>query len=279
MSDDILTDPTCVAASTATRENLLDYLERKELAQKLIDIAVSQTNCPPRLRDDAGQDIRIMWMGRTPDTERYGESQIASYAHRMARHAALRCRRELGSACRLPGSAFRKRKDGTTYVQPGTIANPLNWDDMDEWFSLEDQPEADIGMNSNVSANFAEAMAGDESIVPIDTVAFPEMPSVDAIAEGTDFMELVDNIDGRLEDELVVGRDSEDERRQEEFQSIAQHLNPRAREIVVRLLAGESLQMIQQTMCISQGIITREIKRAAEELPQLRGQLAASLAS
>lgn len=270
------TEPAPTRAAPAEPENLLDYLERKALAQKLIDIAISQTNCPPRLRDDAAQDIRIMWMGRMPDTQRYGESQIASYAHRIARHAALRCRRELGSACRLPGSAFRKRKDGSTYIQPGTIANPLSWDEMDEWFSLEDQPEA--ALNGNNCAQLAEAMASEDSIVALDAPVAADPLVADALAEGVDFMELADHTESGIEEELVVGHDSEDERRQEEFQAIAKHLNPRAREIIVRLLAGESLQIIQQSMCISQGIVTREIKRAAEELPQLRAQLAAGLA-
>lgn len=82
-----------------------------------------------------------MWSQMTPDTSKYKPGQIAAYAHQMARHAALRLRRELGSSVRLPGSAFRKRKDGTSYVTPGVLASALDWSEMEGWFQTEDSPE------------------------------------------------------------------------------------------------------------------------------------------
>lgn len=272
------------AATCAEREvpeNLLEYLERCELAQKIIDIAMSQTNLPARLRDDAAQDIRMMWMSRTPDQVRFEQSQIASYAHQIAKHAALRCRRELGSAVRLPGSAFRKRKDGSTYVQPGTIARPLDWDEMDEWFSLEDQPEA--GLSMDTEATFAAGGEGEEQDgdhTYLSHLGDAEGTGIGVMMvgnrEGVDHMEILDQVEEVVEDGLVVGRDSEDERRHEEFNRIAAHLNPRTREIVARLIAGESLQTIQLAMEISQGIITREIRKAAQELPGLLESLKAA---
>lgn len=264
---------TVVDVSAATpngkAENLLNYLERVQLAQKIIDISVSQTNLPQRLKDDAAQEIRIMWMSRTPDQVRFEQAQIASYAHRIAKHAALRCRRELGSAVRLPGSAFRKRKDGTTYVQPGTIARPLDWDEMDEWFSLEDQPEASLttgcGAEGLTHSPVPEG-GGDESENLYLGSGLGGGVQGPAIREGLDAMELADVAEGPVEAELVVGGDAEDERRMEEFNRIAQKLNPRARAIVARLVAGESLHQIQAAMNISPGIITREVRKAATEL-------------
>lgn len=269
-----------VAAVPATPENLLQYLERNELAQKIIDIAMSQTNLPPRLRDDAAQEIRMMWMSRVPDQVRFEQAQIASYAHQIAKHAALRCRRELGSAVRLPGSAFRKRKDGSTYVQPGTIARPLDWDEMDEWFSLEDQPEAGMALDAEATFNtMAPDMDGiDEDHTYLGQVS-DEIQSGGLLhggREGIDHMELLDADAEAIEDGLVVGMDAEDERRHEEFNRIAHLLNPRTREIVARLIAGESLQVIQVSMALSQGIITREIRKAAQELPELLTTLSAA---
>lgn len=268
--------------ATPLVENLLQYLERTELAQKIIDIAMSQTNLPPRLRDDAAQDIRIMWMSRTPDVVRFEQSQIASYAHQIAKHAALRCRRELGSAVRLPGSAFRKRKDGSTYVQPGTIARPLDWDEMDEWFSMEDQPDAGVAMDTGPSfaQNDGEGVEDDHTYLgalgdgPMGDSPMGDSPMM--AREGLDHMEALDGSVEHVEDGLVVGMDAEDERRMEEFNRISAHLNPRTREIVARLIAGESLQAIQLAMAISPSIITREIRKAALELPDLMGAVAAA---
>lgn len=263
-SDD---DETVVDVSTATptgkAENLLDYLERVQLAQKIIDISVSQTNLPQRLKDDAAQEIRIMWMSRIPDQKRFEQAQIASYAHRIAKHAALRCRRELGSAVRLPGSAFRKRKDGTTYVQPGTIARPLDWDEMDEWFNLEDQPDASLTTSCGADGIGGFIMpdgGGNSENLYLGSDLSP------VIHEGLDTMELADAAEVPLDAALVVGGDAEDERRLEEFNRLAHKLNPRARAIVSRLVAGESLHQIQAAMNISPGIVTREIRKAVTEL-------------
>lgn len=138
--------------------SVYDYLRscNPPLDRKIIDIACSQTQVGPDLRDDAAQEIRIMWSNLKPDTKNYKPGQIASYAHHMARHAALRCRRELGSAVRLPGSAFRKRKDGGTYVTPGVLAQALDWNELESWFQTDG-----TGDNGDMSAPFgADALMG-----------------------------------------------------------------------------------------------------------------------
>lgn len=216
---------------SAPSENLLQYLERNALAAKLIDIALAQTLTPQHLREEAAQDIRVMWMTKTPDTVRFEPAQIAAYAHQMARHCALRCRRELGSAVRLPGSAFRKKSDGSTYVQPGTIARPLDWDEMDEWLSLEDQPDA--------------ARAGCST-------------GGDYVGEDADAAD-------REEEALEV---AENERRQEVFLELLPSLSDRARIILERLLSGKSLIDIQIEMGVSPSVLTREatkIRRLLDE--------------
>jgi len=119
--------------------SLLDYLARcnPALDKKIIDIALSRAAVPVDLRPDAAQEIRLQWASQKPDTKRFKPGQIASYAHRMAIHAALRTRREIGSSVRLPGSAFRKRKDGSSYVTPGVLAAPLSWEDLEGWLDAD----------------------------------------------------------------------------------------------------------------------------------------------
>jgi hypothetical protein len=137
--------PTCVTPGMS----IFDYLSQcnPPLDKKIIDIACSKAHVEPSLRDDAGQEIRFMWMTLKPDAGAYRPGQIASYASRMAVHAALRLRREVGSAVRLPGSAFRKKKDGTTYVTPGVLAHALAWEDLEGWF-MSDASESDASAHS-----------------------------------------------------------------------------------------------------------------------------------
>lgn len=133
--------------------SVFDYLRgcQPPLDKKIIDIACSQSNVAPELKDDAAQEIAMLWSTMKPDTVKYKPGQIAAYAHQMARHAALRLRRELGSSVRLPGSAFRKRKDGSSYVTPGVLASALDWAELENWFQADDLPEGAMGAISSVS--------------------------------------------------------------------------------------------------------------------------------
>ena len=83
-----------------------------------------------------------MWMSMKPNTAKFRPGQVASYAHKMACHAALRTRRDLELAVRLPGSAFRKKADGDNYVTPGVLADSLQWEDLEAWFQTDDLADA-----------------------------------------------------------------------------------------------------------------------------------------
>ena len=146
--------------------SVFDYLRlcQPPLDKKIIDIACSQTQVPAELRNDAGQEISLMWSQMTPDTSKYKPGQIAAYAHQMARHAALRLRRELGSSVRLPGSAFRKRKDGSSYVTPGVLASALDWNELESWFQTDDL--TDGGPSGALNGDAAAATrAPDEEVI------------------------------------------------------------------------------------------------------------------
>lgn len=128
--------------------SLFDYLRQcnPPLDKKIIDIACSEAKVPPCFREDAAQEIQIMWTSLKPDVETFKPGQIAAYAHSMARHAALRTKRDIGGPVRLPASAFRKRKDGSTYVTPGHLAGALDWNEMESWFQAEDHVDASFGI-------------------------------------------------------------------------------------------------------------------------------------
>lgn len=128
--------------------SLFDYLRacNPPLDKKIIDIACSKTQTMGDLKEEAAQEICIVWAQIKPDTKKYKPGQIASYANYVAKHAALRVRRDMGSAVRLPGSAFRKRKDGTSYVTAGVLADALNWHDLESWFLGSDENVGDSSM-------------------------------------------------------------------------------------------------------------------------------------
>ena len=163
------------------RPSLLEKINEFGLERKLINIVINEQRVPPRLQDDAAQDIRIAWMKAKAKPE-FSLSQTASYAHRIGTHSALRTRRELGSAVRLPGSAFRKRKDGTSYVTPGVLADPLDWDELAERLDAgtEDEDEAVVYDKTNVLAKLREFL--DDTQMTIIEMVLNGMPAVD-IAE------------------------------------------------------------------------------------------------
>lgn len=117
--------------------SLYEYIVQCGLDKKLIDIALAEKKVPDFLREEAAQDIRMVWAKEKPNLQ-FEPGQIASYAHKIAGQTALKCKRELGQAVRLPGSAFRKKEDGTTYVNCGILASALDWDGVQEWMDIPD---------------------------------------------------------------------------------------------------------------------------------------------
>ncbi|WP_150126675.1 hypothetical protein [Burkholderia cenocepacia] len=207
--------------------SLFDYLTtcRPPADQKIIDIACSQTQVPHDLKQEAAQEIRVMWMTLKPDTVKYKPGQIAAYAHRMALHAALRARRDLGSAVRLPGSAFRKRKDGSSYVTPGVLATALEWDKLEGWFQA-DGVEGDGGPVSDAISSdlgLSPLLGGDEPMVE--------------------------------EDDDEVTRDE----RMDVLEAARDDLTPRQFEIMKALIAGNSFEEVMKEQDIKKGVLMREM--------------------
>jgi hypothetical protein len=210
---------------------LFDYLAscNPPLDKKIIDIALAQTKVPLDLRDDAAQEIRLVWSTLRPDLK-YKPGQIASYAHRIATHASLRLRRELGSSVRLPGSAFRKRKDGSSYVTPGVLSMPLDWSELESWFNASE--------NSEVS----------EFTKQVDVSVMPD------IAEVTE------------SDTESATVDTDEDTRRGRLAALELHSNRLSRrqyKIMAQLIAGETFDEIQAKSDIKKGLILREVSIAA----------------
>ena len=131
-------------ANIRKKMSLYEYLREcsPPIDKKIIDIVCAQAKVPDNIKPEAAQEIALMWSQIFPDVKQYRPGQIASYAHGMARHTALRACRELSFSVRLPGSAFRKKRDGSTYITPGVLASPLDWNEMENWFQTDNLVES-----------------------------------------------------------------------------------------------------------------------------------------
>ncbi len=212
--------------------SVFDYLRQCQppLDKKIIDIACSQSGVPMELKDDASQEISVMWSQMKPDTKKYKPGQIASYAHQMARHAALRLRRELGSSVRLPGSAFRKRKDGSSYVTPGVLAAALDWNELETWLQVDDR-SLDVGA-LGISQDLSGALTEED-------------PS------------------------LVAAEDSDAQARAERLDRLDSHkddLTPRQYNVMRALIEGATYDEVMAECGIKKGVLMREIAVAGSLL-------------
>jgi len=213
--------------------NLMEYLSscQPPLDKKIIDISIAQTGVPSELRDDAAQEIRVTWTMMKPDIREYKPGQIAAYAHRVARHTALRVRRDLGSAVRLPGSAFRKKKDGSTYVTPGLLAAPLQWEELEGWLDTDDAADSTFSIN-NLS------------------------PEVSYVIE--EFEQAITQVD-----------DEETETMNQRLSLVnakAHVLSPLQRDILIHLITGDSYESIQNKLKLKRAMLLNEIEEATAKL-------------
>lgn len=213
--------------------NLYEYLCQctPPLDKKLIDIACSKSNIFGELRKDVAQEVMLVWSFYVPNTEKFKPGQIASYAHRIAGHTALRVRRDLGSAVRLPGSAFRARADGSSYVTPGVLAQALDWNDIENWMLLDG---AEPGMNGISSLS-----------LEVEGVVKHLEESVDATSEA----------------------DAEEASRSTRLQNLETNksrLTERQYAILKSMIEGSRIDEIMEEHHIKKGLLLREIHIAME---------------
>lgn len=223
--------PSEIPAGTS----LFDYLRNctPPLDRKIVDIACAKAKVPLKLRQDASQEITLMWSQTVPEVGKYKPGQIAAYATRMACHKALWLRREMGAAVRLPGSAFRKKKDGTSYVTPGVLAEALDWNDLENWF----QTDSEAG-NAEVSAQDGLELEGG--------LFSPD---------GMDVLEAI-----AVEEDEDMARQSS---RLESIEAQRHVLSTRQYEIMCALVAGHTFEEIQTQHGIKKGVLLREIAVAS----------------
>jgi hypothetical protein len=220
--------------NATTGMNLFVYLNTcsPPLDQKIVDIAIAQTAVPAELRGDAAQEIRLVWSTMKPDLSRFKPGQIASYAHRMAKHTALRLRRDLGSSVRLPGSAFRKRRDGSSYVTPGVLSVALDWNELEGWLDMDNASSED-SVISGLGLGIGEE---------------------DALAELGGMVESYSSEDN--EEEML-------KHRIQVLESFKDQLTDRQFQILMRLSRGDTYEEIQAALAIKKGVMMRELNLAA----------------
>jgi len=115
-------------------------------------MAIAKTGLPYDYKEDAKQEISIVWLKYAPMLDKT-ESQILAYAYLIAQNEANRLRRDLCNAVRLPGNAFREKKNGDTYVQVGHLAAAVNFEDLGEVLAsdaIRDSAEAEYDAMSEV---------------------------------------------------------------------------------------------------------------------------------
>lgn len=223
---------------------LYEYLAECEppMAEKLIDIALKSFHAPHQLRSEFAQEIRLAWVTRKPDVN-YKPAQIAAYAYRIAYHTVLKSWRELGSPVRLPGSAFRKRQDGSTYVTPGILAAPLDWNEMDEWYCTDDL--SDYGQ-APASESTTEALAAGlhPDALPDGSLPAGAHPSTEDLDDPAVFrLEILDAHRGALQDL--------------EYNALR------------LLVTGHACEAIQETLKLKRGQLQRLLEEAATKLPEM----------
>lgn len=212
--------------------SLFDYLCQcnPPLDRKLVEVSISQSKVPTELRGDAAQEIRIMWTTFKPDIRKYKPQQIAAYAHRMALHACLRTRRELGSSVRLPGSAFRKKADGSSYVTPGVLAAPLDWNEMESWFDTD---------------NLSDSPMSGSQFLSLDDDALEEMFS-----------------ETEAETPATSEEDARFSRRIDKLEEVREQLTETQYEVMRRLIDGDSYDEVRKALKLSKAALQRAISQA-----------------
>jgi hypothetical protein len=218
-------NPTIEITDSTT---LLQWLEtcNPPLDKKIIDITCHSQDVPSNLHEEVAQEVRLLWSRQHPNPA-YNPRQIASYAHKIAGKQALRVKRDLGSAARLPGSAFRIRKDGTSYVTAGILAQPLDWNALEVWMDLDDSTGGEV--------NSAMSGGADMSYRPIDA----------------DYVS-----DSHLEEE--TRRD-----RIDSLTRVKHMLTARQFAIVQSMIEGANMTDIMAEFGIKKGVLIREVNIAA----------------
>lgn len=234
--------PTMVADSS----NLYAYLAActPPMAERLIDIALKSYHAPYHLRDEFSQEIRASWAAKAPDLERFKPAQIAAYAYRIAYHVVLKSWRELGSPVRLPGSAFRKRADGSTYITPGTIAAPLDWTELDGWFDLGEGNNDGVphSLDSSYGGQVQAGWDGSE------TGSTPTNPEAQATQEDTTAQARMDFLDEHR---------------------VSSGLHDKEYHALRLMIEGKSCAVVQEILELKRGQLQRLLEEAAVKLPDM----------
>lgn len=145
----VLQGPQGLTSDEIANLNVFEYLSlcTPNNTIRIAESAMRGCGAHPYMFDDLRQEIFAHWCSLTPDAT-FAPGEVANYAKVCAHNVGLDYLRNHGSACRLPGNAFRKRPDGTTYVSPGLLTAPIDYAALDSALNADDShlhPDA-VGM-------------------------------------------------------------------------------------------------------------------------------------
>lgn len=218
-----------------------DYLSKctPNPLERLANSAMRSSAAPLSMYPDLQQEIYLHWYTMKPDLT-HAPGEIASYAKQAAYNHCLEYLREHGAPVRLPGNAFRKRKsDGKTYVQPGMLAAPIDFNALDDALNADD---------AHLHPDAIQARAS-ELDLPAD-----ELKSLTALVDSSNPADVADQ--SSAESELAAYR-------QQLVKDAAAYLTTKHYLVLMALLDGKTVEDIKAGFSLRQQACTLLISEAS----------------
>tara|TARA_R110002072_G_scaffold242737_2_gene401771 strand:+ start:2853 stop:3428 length:576 start_codon:yes stop_codon:yes gene_type:complete len=116
--------------------DLYNYLSDKNLLNKVVSISSQKGNMDEALKEDARQEIMILFFQTQIDLS-LNEKSIIGYAYKIAENCVSRVKKNMYNISKLPDSAFRTYKtvagEEKTLSTPANFLAPKDFSDVDEY--------------------------------------------------------------------------------------------------------------------------------------------------
>mgnify|MGYP003627485522 CR=1 FL=1 len=116
--------------------DLYNYLTEKNLLNKVVSISSQKGSMDEALKEDARQEIMILFFQTQIDLS-MSKKSIVAYAYKIAERCVGRVKKNMFNVSKLPDSAFRiyKTKEGEekTLSSPSNFLAPKDFGDVDEY--------------------------------------------------------------------------------------------------------------------------------------------------
>ena len=120
--------------------DLYNYLTEKNLLNKVVNISSQKGNMDEALKEDARQEIMILFFQTQIDLS-MTEKSIIAYAYKIAERCVGRVKKNMYNISKLPDSAFRTYKsvsgEEKTLSTPANFIAPKDFSDIDEYVYVD----------------------------------------------------------------------------------------------------------------------------------------------